>query len=491
LKIKEPHMDRGKGGRPVKILLIQPPTLGGVRPVEPQLDDDSGGIGFKPPIGILYLATTAKEWGGHEVKIIDAVAQQLDFPAIVKQALDYRPQLIGISAWTDFWWPAQRLGKLLKEALPQTHLCYGGPHVCIFPEETLNFPFIDSIVLGDGEIPLLSLANMLGGGVINEKIPGLHFKMTGVKSGEQTYFIQRDLDSLPIPDRRLLDLELYSSILGKAEKVTTMITSRGCPGKCVFCKLSFQKTLCRSAANVLEEFQQIQNLGIKEVEVYDDTFTWSKKRVAEICQGLIASGNPLKWAIRDRVDRADPQLLQLLRQAGCTRVHYGIESGVDRVLKRMRKGISTNQAKQAVAWAKAAGLEVLTYFMLGNFDETLDDMQRTIAFAMELDTDYTQFSITIPYPGTELYKEALQTSLISRDYWREQALQPTPNFQIPQVIESHASLETLINLRDQGIKSFYFRPEYLWRQIKKVDNLPEFVKKARMGLHLFKKVILG
>ena len=161
------------------------------------------------------------------------------------------------------------------------------------------------------------------------------------------------------------------------------------------------------------------------------------------------------------------------------------------MLKRMRKGISTNQAKQAVAWAKAAGLEVLTYFMLGNFDETLDDMQRTIAFALELDSDYTQFSITIPYPGTELYKEALQTSLISRDYWREQALQPTPNFQIPQVIESHASLETLVNLRDQAIKSFYFRPGYLWRQIKKVDNLPEFVKKARMGLHLFKKVILG
>lgn len=474
----------------MRIMLFQPPVVGGVKSLLPQVDENSEGIGFKPPLGLIYLATTLKVLGGHEVKVVDCLAQRLSIENAVQRARDYEPDLIGISGWTDFWYPAYKLGEALKAWLPEVHLVYGGPHVSIFPEATLAVPFVDSIIVGDGEIPLLCLANMLTQGRLKPGVPGLYCKNPEELNPEEPIFIMQNLDLLPIPDHNILPLRLYSSVLSKGSQVTTMITSRGCPHRCIFCKLHFQKTVCRSSESVVEEFRQIQELGIKEVEVYDDTFTWSKSRVVEICNSLIKSGNTVNWAIRDRVDKADPRLLELLYRAGCTRVHYGVESGVDRVLKRMRKGITTQQARRAVALAKETGMTVLTYFMFGNLDESVEDMQRTIDFALELDADYSEFSITIPYPGTELYNTALQSGLISHDFWREHAQKPVKHFQIPQVIENHADLPALIKIRNQALRRFYFRPRYLWRQLKNVDNFQQIVKQSRLGGQLLKKIIL-
>ena len=470
--------------RSIRVLLIQAPAEGGVRSLLPQIEEGSEGIGFKPPIGLLYLATTITQFSHHAIKVLDCIAMKMDLETAVHESVAYQPDLIGISAWTDFWFPAYTLGKMLKESLPAVHLVYGGPHVSIYPHETLGLPFVDSIIVGDGETPFLRLCNMVANEEIENDFPGLHLKEGGVKEGQKTFYIQKDLDALPLPDRRLLPTHLYSSVLSKSDHVTTMITSRGCPFRCTFCKLHFQKCLSRSASSVIEEFRQIRDMGIREVEVYDDTFTWSKQRVIDICQGLIDAGIHVEWAIRDRVSNADPALLELLYQAGCRRVHYGVESGVDRVIARMKKGITTEEARNAVAWAKQAGMTVLTYFMFGNIDETVEDMKRTIDFALELNSDYAEFSITIPYPGTEMYQEALASGLIQTDYWKDYALNPVSSFLPPQLIENYADLATLRSLRDEAVRHFYFRPRYLFRQITAVRSLQEFLRKANMGLRL-------
>ena len=172
-------------------------------------------------------------------------------------------------------------------------------------------------------------------------------------------------------------------------------------------------------------------------------------------------------------------------RAGCRRIHLGIESGVQHAIDRMRKQIKVEQAIEAVKLAKNAGLTVLTYFMFGNLDETLEDMHKTIDFAMELDADYAEFSITIPYADTEMYDEALEQGIISEDYWKEYALSPVPNFKPPKLIENHATLDELIELNNKGIRQFYFRPKYLVQQVKNLGSLTEFFRKGKMGLQLF------
>ncbi|MGE0493585.1 MAG: radical SAM protein [Vulcanimicrobiota bacterium] len=481
------HEDWAEAKRPIRVLLIQPPTSGCVRSLLPQVEQDGEGIGFKPPLGLLYVASMTAASTPHEVKVIDAIGQRKSFDDLVAEARAFEPDLIGISAWTDWWYPAYHTGELLKEALPKAHLCYGGPHVSIYAQATLDVPFVDSVIVGDGEVPFMCLANMLANDKLDNRLPGLHLKQHGVKECQQ-FFIHDDLDNLPLPDRRMLPLEPYSSVLGKGRLLTTMVTSRGCPHKCTFCKLNFQKTLCRSADNVLREFEDIHSLGIKEVELYDDTFTWARQRVLDICQGLIDRQLGLEWAVRDRVSNARVDLLDRMYAAGCRRVHYGIESGVDRVLEKMRKKTTVRLARRAVQIAKDTGLTVLTYFMFGNLDETLDDMQRTIDFALELDADFCEFSITIPYAGTEMYEEALETGLIKEDYWAEYARKPVPDFMPPKLIETAASLEQLIEIRNRAVRSFYFRPKYIINQARKVTNPVEFLRKAKMGGKLFNSV---
>jgi anaerobic magnesium-protoporphyrin IX monomethyl ester cyclase len=489
VEVAPPHMKSSK--RRIKALLIQPPTIGSVKSLLPQVDSDGGeGIGFKPPLGIMYCASMLQKESIHEILVIDAIASQLSFDELVKQVVDFNPDVVGISAWTDFWYPAYHTGQLIKTALPNVHLSYGGPHLGIYQAETLSIPFVDSVIVGDGEIPFLYLCNMVANGVIDNTMRGLHFKSGGVKPTPDTFYIHGDLDSLPMPDRRMLPIKNYGSVLGKNEYVTTMITSRGCPYRCTFCKLNFQKTLARSASSIVDEFREIHALGIKEVEIYDDTFTWNKKRLIEICQGLIKADLGVKFAIRDRVSSAsvDLETLKLLKKAGCIRIHFGIESGVQKIMDKMKKNITVEQARNAVKLAKKAGITVLTYFMFGNLDETEEDMKETINFAVSLNADFAQFSITIPYAGTEMYEEALKSGIISNDYWGEYALNPVPDFMPGGLIENLVSLNTMIEMRNLAIRKFYFRPKFILKEATRLRSINEFMKKSKMAMQLAQSI---
>jgi anaerobic magnesium-protoporphyrin IX monomethyl ester cyclase len=474
---------------PIRAILIQPPNLGGVRPLICHMDEKSESIGFKPPLGLLSIATFLKEKTAHNMFVLDAWAQRLNFDQCLREVLVYQPDVVGISAWTDWWYAAYHLGKLIKAALPSVHLCYGGPHVAIYPEETLSLDYVDSVIAGDGEEPFAYLCDMFSNGAISNDIPGLHFKQYGVKNGEARFSVQKDPDSLPIPDRTLLPLQYYTSVFSPSDFITTMVTSRGCPYQCIYCKLNFQNILVRSASSVVEEFKRIYDLGIREVEVYDDTFTLSRTRVMEICRGLIEQKIKLSWAVRDRVNMADKELLEQMKAAGCIRIHYGIESGVDRILSLMQKNITIAQARSAIKLAKEMDFTVLAYFMLGNKGETKEDINRTIDFAFELDADYAGFSIAVPYPGTQMYAEALSNGIIKYDYWKGFALRPEVNFCVPGVYEENLTLAELIELRNKAIRRYYLRPKYIFKEMIKVKSGSEFKRKATMALRLFRSSI--
>lgn len=463
------------------VVLVQVPMEGTIRTVNKAWDGQW--ISFKPPIGLLSIATTVRDrMVDADVHIIDSQAQRFGIRETVDAVVALQPDVVGISAWTDSWWAAHEIGREAKERLPETHLCYGGPHVGIFPAETLACNFVDSIICGDGEIPFASLCEKLkylgiwgGGGTI----PGVYTRDT-CRNGV-IYFTTPVLDDLPIPNRSLLDTGLYRSVFAKEEKITTMVTTRGCPNACIYCKLNATRLKSRSAEKVIEEFRGIRELGIKEVEVYDDTFTWSKERVTKICRAMIRENMQIRWAIRDRVNNADRELLKLMHDAGCIRVSYGIESGVEKIQKVMKKNISLEQCRNAVKWAREAGIETTTFFMFGMLEETVADMSESIRFARELDADYSGFLIVTPFPGTELYERALKTGIIPHDFWREFAKNPIRDFMVPNVIEDKATLDELLAIQRKAIRSFYMRPSYLWRNLKKVGGLKEFYRKASIG----------
>lgn len=485
------HSVINQAGGTMRTMLIFPPSTHAVRAMYTFQENENTGIGCKPPLGPMFVASYLKQNSPHEVRILDCQVLGFNEEQIREELRQYRPHVVGVTAWTDFWYDAYRCIRIAKEVDPDTHVTVGGPHVSIYPELTLEFSGCDSVIVGDGEVPFLWLVNGFSNGHVPADLPGLHLKEHGVKEGCLKFYIHGELDSLPFPDRTMLPYHRYNSVVSKTDFVTTMITSRGCPYRCTFCKLSFQKTLSRSAENVLAEMEQIAALGIREIEIYDDTFTWSKKRLIAICKGMVERGLKFDWAIRDRVSSPTPETMEWLARAGCRRIHFGIESGSDKTLKTIKKSITTKQAMEAIKLTKKHGIEVLTYFMLGLPGETLEDMRETIRFAKSLDPDYTTFSVTVPYAGTEMYEEGLAKGIIPQDFWLEYACKPTPNFVVPYFWEEYLNKEQLLQIRDEAIRRFYFRPRYILKQLRQTGSLGEIKRKGMMALGLFQASVLG
>ena len=203
-------------------------------------------------------------------------------------------------------------------------------------------------------------------------------------------------------------------MLTKGNVVTTIFTSRGCPFKCAFCDRPhlgkrFRK---RSAINVVDELESCVKIGISEFLFYDDTFSIDKERVIEICKEIKKRGLKIGWDIRTRIDTVDAEIIQQLKSAGCQGIHYGIEAGTSKVLRNLKKGINIEQAKVVFKKTKKYGVRVLAYFMIGNPGETAEDIEITFQVMKDLNPDYVHLTILTPFPGTEIYSNALERGVI-------------------------------------------------------------------------------
>lgn len=466
-----------------KIVLVHPTTHEGVQSLFTYYKGE--GVGHKPPLAILILGTYLKSQGFKNVTCLDAQLDNLTHEETVDQISRLKPDLVGFTTWTDFWFPVWKATQLLKRKLPTCKVVLGGPHCSVFPRETLEFSDADYIVRGDGEDVLLSIVQNLSEGKPVGEMPGLFRKIDGhILEPMQDLSMVTDLSKIPYPDRLLLPFEKYSSVLNPNEFETTMITSRGCPHKCNFCKMDVQKVYCRTAEQVVEEFRAIAELGISDVQVYDDTFTWSKKRVIDICQGLLDNKIKVNWAIRDRVKRADPDIYKLMIQAGCYRIHFGVETGSTRILNATGKATTLEEAEYAIGLAKSNGFDTMAYYMFGFPDETREDMEKTIAFAKKLETSYASFAVTIPYAGTSLYDLGLNQKILPYDFWLEYTKSPIPNFNIPHLIEDHMDRKNLIKMKNKALFLYYFRPKIIWREVRNLSSLKELKRKGGMAFNI-------
>jgi len=274
------------------------------------------------------------------VQILDCQAEETKYEKLPRLIREINPDVIGVTAMTLTMLDVLKVVKVAKKNNPKVKIVLGGPHPHIYPEETISFPEIDFVVLGEGEIIFLELLKCLERKNYQglRQIKGLVFKINGEIINTGPGEVIANLDELPFPARHLTPYQKYYSIIAKKNPVTTMFTSRGCPYRCSFCDRPTMGKFfrARSAKNVVDEMAECKKMGINETLVYDDTFTVNRQRVIDICQEIQKRKLKIFWDIRARVDNVDEEVLRELKKAGCQRIHYGVEAGTEKILKVLK-----------------------------------------------------------------------------------------------------------------------------------------------------------
>lgn len=461
----------------MKVLLVNPPRLNEIIGNNPSIIEEERG--HNPPLGLLYIAAFMERYTKHDVSVIDSQVDKLDYSSLKARIASIQPDIVGITAMTMTMVDVINTANVVKEINNTIKVVLGGPHVNLFPDETIRLKNIDCLVLGEGEEVFTDLVNAIDKKTELGKIPGLVFENNGkiINTGQRSMI--SNLDKLPFPARYLVPYKKYTSLLSKGGIVTTVFTSRGCPFKCSFCDRPHLGKIfrARSSVNVVDELDACTKLGIYEFLIYDDTFTVNRERVIDICNEIIRRKLNICWDIRARVDTVDEEVIAHLKKAGCQGVHYGVEAGTDKIIRILNKGITISQVKEVFNLTRKYKIPILAYFMIGSPKETLEDIHQTFKVMKDLNPDYVHITILTPFPGTKIYFDGLRSGVIKKDYWREFAENPTSDFVPPHWAEIFTKDE-LYELLVKGYKSFYFRPSYIFKRIRALRSPGEFRRKA-------------
>ena len=469
----------------MKVLLINPPIENTIASIMPKELEE--GLDFLPPLGLMYIAAYLEKETLHRVEILDCPVEKISHNELKEEIKKRNPDVIGITAMTFTLIDVIKTARTAKEVNPKIKIILGGPHVIIFPEETMKIGEVDFLILGEGERTIKPLLENINRPEELKKIKGLVFRHNGeiINTGRSDFI--ENLNDLPFPARHLTPYKKYFSVLSPRRPVTTMFTSRGCPYKCLFCdRPQLGKNFrAHSAKNVVNEMVECQKMGIKEIFIYDDTFGVDRQRVLNICSEIKKRELTIAWDIRTRVNTVDEEILKSLKDAGCQRIHYGVEAGTQKILNVLRKGITLEHVEKAFTLTKKVGIQTAGYFMIGSPTETKNDILETIKLMKKIDPDYVHVTITTPFPATDLYEMAMSEKIITNDVWRNFAKNPQTNF-IPPIWEKELSRIELFSLLKNAYRSFYWRPKYIFKTLKNIKSFNEFLRKAGAGLRLLR-----
>ncbi|MEW6186777.1 MAG: radical SAM protein [Thermodesulfobacteriota bacterium] len=369
-----------------------------------------------PPLGISYVAS-AFEQAGAEVRIIDYIVSQYSPEKLKRELEDFQPQVLGATSVTMNFPLAASIVRTAKQIDPSLITLMGGPHVSFDVLGTLNaYPEIDALFIGEAEQTIADFVSQWENERCWERIKGLAFRQNRRIIQTPRRELMEDLNQLPLPARHLLPLSRYQA-LGFP---VSMITGRGCPYSCIFCqgrKMVGSRPRSRKASLVVDEIEQILSYGFTRINIADDLFTSDREKVWEVCEEIRRRRLSLSWTAFSRVNTVDRETLRLMRETGCDCISFGIESGNPEMLKRIRKGITLDQARKAVALCKEAGILAHASFMVGLPGETPQTLKDTAEFAKSLDILYG-FHFLAPFPGTTVREKIDQYDLeILTDDW--------------------------------------------------------------------------
>ncbi len=373
-----------------------------------------------PPLGIQTLAPVLRQ-RGHQVRMFDTCHPQMQAEHIAQAVAQDRPEVIALSFLSTTTYPAaKKMARRLKAAAPQTPLIVGGPFATLNACRILgDCPEIDCVGVGEGE-------ELLPDYLKNLDAPGLVAGLVWRKGGKIIENTKRpllpDLDQFPYPDRTSLPIDYLESlpldvpVVLSHDKFCTVQTSRGCPYACIYCdipSLGEGRWRSRSPAHVLGELQALHAAGYRSVYLTDDHFLINRRRIEAICQGMIERKLDLRWGCEGRVDAAAIEQLPLMRQAGCSFLAFGVESGSQKVLDRLHKRQTLAQVEHAVREAKRQGIaRVHGFFVVGSPDETEAEILASFRFAARLELDTFGFNRLCAYRGTPLWHEYVARGIL-------------------------------------------------------------------------------
>jgi anaerobic magnesium-protoporphyrin IX monomethyl ester cyclase len=456
----------------VKVALVNPPLMKGVYRHQPYL-----------PINIAYLAAVLEK-AEHEVAVMDCSAVGMDHEKLGAMLASLEPNVVGITSMVPTTPSALISARVAKEVCPKAAIVMGGLHATFMDEQFLNEEAaIDIIVRGEGEQTILELADYVSKSRLEKlgEVAGITFRKNGhiVRTPDRA-FIQ-NLDDLPFPAYRYFPLDKYR-LFGR--KFLPVITSRGCPFRCSSCVTPrmFRKTFrLRSPKNVVDELELGKNMHDAEAfSFYDDTLTFDKKRISEICDEIKNRKLDLPWDCQTRVDKVSKEILAKMREAGCQQILFGVESGCQRVLDAINKETSVEQNEKAVKLAKEAGIFVTISMIIGYPSETPSSLKETIDFIQRVKPDDVCLCVATPYPGTKL------RAFVEEKEWKmssDWSLYDLTNcvFENPDL-----PCAEIRKFRDAFYDSFY-SPSYVVRQFLKRNCYSRIMARTALN-HLFWRI---
>jgi radical SAM superfamily enzyme YgiQ (UPF0313 family) len=433
-----------------------------------------------PPLGLTVLAAVLRD-KGRSVRLIDAAAQGLSCEETAQKILKIQPSYVGFTAVTVSVHHAARIATLVKKTRPGIYTLLGGPHLTAVPEKTFQrFREFDVGVVGEGEITTPRLLDALDKITTLDdipRLPGLIYRQEGqiIRTGRSPAV--EDLDTLPMNAWDLLTgfPFIYKSSVHKLGgwPTTSLVTSRGCVGRCRFCDNSMfgRKVRGYSAGYLTEEIAHLTaNYNIKDVFMSDDNFVLLKDRLYEFCDLLRQHRLKITWGCYSRVDSIDgPEVLKMMKTSGCWRITYGLESGAQEILDFYRKEQTLEQMEQVVRWTRQAGIKVKGFFMIGNFLETHTTLSRTLDFIKHIKLDDFHMTYFTPLPNTELYQLADRYGTFDKD-WHKMSLWH------PLFIPEGLTKRELETFRKRAFLSFYVGPRNILSHIASIRTFTDLKK---------------
>lgn len=433
-----------------------------------------------PPFGLGYLATTIRK--KHDVTIIDGIKEKLDqkkFEEILKKE---NFEVIGIQVFTFQIITVKNYIRILKKVSPKTKIVLGGPHPSCSPNNIFDlFPEIDWAFKGEAEVGFAKLVDLIAENKTDLEdlalIPGLIWRDKKQKTRLNLPIFIEDLDELGMPSWDLMPPNTYPLAphdgFFKNYPIAPIIITRGCPFSCAYCAghlVSGKKIRHRSIKKVIEEIKILYHqYGIREIHIEDDNFTFYNDLVYEFCKKLKENNLHISWTCPNgvRLDSLDQELLLEMKSAGLYSISVGIESGSERILKEMKKGLTKEKIREKIELINNCGLEVSGFFIIGYPTETKKEILETIKFACDLKLNRVGFSLFKPFPGTEITQKLLnqgELSKIPEEDWAHFVLADT-------VYAPHGFTKSeMKQLRRRALFCFYLRPKIIFDFLIRIKN---------------------
>ncbi len=470
--------------KPERVLLIVPPTGRYIREDRCQTPIEKlKTVALRPPVDLMYAAACFEKTGA-DCRLVDYPGEDLDWARLEKDIRDFKPNMVVMSITTPSLKDDMKAAKLCKDIDPEIITIAKGAHFNTLDVQSMEaYPQLDLALRGEYELTCMDLGR---GEKHVRDIEGLTWRDEGriVRNPERG--LPDDLDQIPYPARHLGNNSLY--LRPDTEQLqTTLVTNRGCPFSCTYClanQVSGLKNRYRSVENVLGEIREcVHQHGIRNFLFRSDLFTQNKKWVIRLCQGIIDEGLDIEWACNSRVDTINEEALKWMRKAGCWIIAFGVEKGDDVSLVKINKKATVDQARHALRITREAGIKRSMYLLFGLPDDDEATLNNDIEFAKEVDPDFLEIFYPYPFPGTPLYKEAVEKGLL-----RDGEI-PKEAYGMPAMATTQISLERLQKLRTQGLRKFYMRPKFIARTLSGATSLREFKNFARYGVVQLKDIV--